>query len=122
MHILLVGVGGFPGSVLRYVLAGRVHDYLNNAWFPYGTLTVNVLGCFLMGFLTGLWDDQHMASQELRVFFLVGFLGGFTTFSAFSYETFALMRSGEMVSAGMNVMGQLILGILGVWFGFILAK
>jgi len=121
IRIVLVGVGSFVGGVLRYGLSTWVHRVLDNPWFPYGTLAVNVLGCLVIGFLAGLAETRTAFTSEVRLFLFVGILGGFTTFSSFALETFSLARDTQNVAALMNIGLQLILGLLAVWIGNVLA-
>ena len=120
--ILLVGAGGFLGSVFRYLLGGLVHRLFPDALFPYGTLAVNISGCLLIGLLAGLTETRQLLTPELRLFVLVGLLGGFTTFSTFGYETFSFARDGQSLSALANVGLQLFFGIGAVWAGSLLSK
>ena len=115
--VLLVGVGSFVGGVLRYGLSTWVHRTLDNPWFPYGTLAVNGLGCFVIGFLAGLAESRAAFTPEARLFLFVGILGGFTTFSSFALETFSLVRDTQNVAALANIGLQLVLGLLAVWVG-----
>jgi CrcB protein len=119
--IVLVGVGSLIGGVLRYGLSTWVHRVLDNPWFPYGTLTVNVLGCLVIGFLAGLAETRMAFTSEARLFLFVGVLGGFTTFSSFALETFLLARDTQNVAALINIGLQLILGLLAVWIGSLFA-
>jgi CrcB protein len=121
IRIVLVGVGSLVGGVLRYGLSTWVHRVLDNPWFPYGTLAVNVLGCLVIGFLAGLVETRTAFTSEARLFLFVGILGGFTTFSSFALETFSLARDTQNVAALMNIGLQLILGLLAVWIGNVLA-
>ncbi len=121
IRIVLVGVGSLVGGVLRYGLSTWVHRVLDNPWFPYGTLAVNVLGCLVIGFLAGLAETRTAFTSEARLFLFVGILGGFTTFSFFALETFSLARDTQNVAALMNIGLQLILGLLAVWIGNVLA-
>lgn len=118
VNTLLVGSGGFVGAVFRYALGGVVHRHLPLGTFPYGTLCVNLLGCFLIGALAGLADSRQLFSPELRAFAFIGLLGGFTTFSTFGYETLALSRDGEHVRAGANVLLHVVLGLALVWLAY----
>lgn len=122
LPILLVGAGGFLGSIFRYVLSGWVHRILDNPWFPYGTLVVNVTGSLAIGFLAGLADSRSLFSSEARLFVFIGLLGGFTTFSSLTIETFSLTRSAQLLAAAMNVTLQIFLGLLAVWLGNLLAR
>jgi fluoride exporter len=115
--LLLVGSGGFLGSVSRYLVGGWVHRLLGVATFPVGTLAVNVIGCFVIGFLGGLAEARQMLTPEGRLFLMLGFLGGFTTFSSFGYETLSLARGGEGVRALVNVALHLVLGLTAVVAG-----
>src|SRR5512143_1918622 len=117
----LVGAGGFLGSVLRYVAGGAVQAAARYGHFPWGTLAVNAAGCLLIGLLGGAAETRHVLSQEQRLFLITGFLGGFTTFSAYGYETYFLIRVGEPGLAAANALGQVALGLAGVWAGHFLA-
>ena len=112
--ILLVGSGGFLGSVSRYLLGGWVHRVLGVSLFPVGTLVVNVAGCLAIGFFAGLAESRQMLTAEGQLFLLLGFFGSFTTFSSFGYKTFSLARSSEMTRAIANIALQLILGLAAV--------
>lgn len=92
--IIVVGLGGFTGSVLRYVVS-QIMAHTPAASLPLGTLTVNILGCLLLGLLTGLFEHHSSLSPEARLFFTTGLCGGFTTFSTFMGENFAMARSGQ---------------------------
>lgn len=116
--ILLSGLGGFIGSAGRYLIGGWVHGLMPLTTFPVGTLVVNVSGCFLIGLLGGLVESRQMFGPDLRVFLLIGVLGGFTTFSSFAYETLALARDAEFARALLNIAAQLLLGLGAAWFGF----
>jgi len=120
-NLLIVGLGGFTGSVLRYLLGGAVHQWLRNPWFPYGTLAVNLLGCFFIGLLGGWSDNLDLLAPATRLFLLIGLLGGFTTFSTFGYETLALLRDREVTAALLNIALQLLVGLTAVWLGYMLS-
>lgn len=115
-EILLVGAGGFLGSIARYGLAGLIHRYAG-ASFPWGTLAVNVLGCFVIGAVLHLVLDRSALGPDARLFVAVGILGGFTTFSAFGWETLELLRNGQLGAALLNVAGNVVLGLGAVWLG-----
>lgn len=121
-NLFLVGAGGFLGSISRYAVGGAVHRFLDNPWFPYGTATVNIVGCFIIGLLGGLLDSRQLFSPETRLFLMVGFLGGFTTFSSFGYETITLARDAQLLSAFWNVGLQIFLGLSAVWLGLNLSR
>ncbi|MDH5642292.1 MAG: fluoride efflux transporter CrcB [Nitrospira sp.] len=121
IKLLLIGTGGFIGSILRYLVSGSVQAASHSIAFPYGTLAVNVAGCFLIGFLSELAEIRSFLSSDTRTFLIVGILGGFTTFSAFGNETMSLLRDGERALAMMNVSAQILLGLGAVWLGYSLA-
>jgi CrcB protein len=115
---LLIGAGGFFGSVSRHLLDVWVQSIAGNAWIPAGTLTVNVVGCFLIGLVVGLAETRQLLGEGTRTFLAVGVLGGFTTFSAFGYDTISMIRDGQTVAALANVALQIGLGLTAVWVGF----
>ncbi len=121
-HLLIVGSGGFIGSMLRFVL----HHWVQKVWlpgvFPYGTLAVNMLGCLLIGLVIGITDLRGMLDQQWRLFLAIGVLGGFTTYSTFAYENFSLLSSAEFLRLGINIVVQVGLGLLLAWAGYQGAK
>ena len=121
-HLLLVGTGGFIGSILRFSFGNLVHHQFPTGMLPYGTLGVNVVGCLVMGFLGGITDAYQIATTEFRLFLFVGLLGGFTTFSAFGYETLTLMRTAEPLRAVSNIGLQLVFGLAAVSIGYSLGN
>ena len=114
---LLVGLGGLLGSIARYGLSGLVLQKTAASRFPFGTLVVNVLGCLVMGVLSGLAERAHLFSNSTRLFLLTGLLGGFTTFSAFAYESYFLAREHAWSWAVANVVLQVVLGLAVLWAG-----
>lgn len=120
-NLLLIGFGGFLGSVLRYLFSGSVQGLLKSADFPYGTIAVNLTGCFIIGFLSQLAESQGVFTSEARAFLFIGFLGGFTTFSTFGSETVNLFRDSENLLAFLNVAMHFIFGLGSVWLGRTLA-
>jgi CrcB protein len=114
--MVLVALGGLIGSVARYSLAGIVQRAHGGA-FPLGTLGVNVLGSFLVGFVMALSLERGVLQANTRLFLATGFCGGFTTMSTFSYETLALVRDGEMALAFVNLAITLGACLLAVWVG-----
>jgi len=122
VNIVLVGSGGFLGAVCRYLLGGLVHQVTQISAFPLGTLVVNILGCLLIGAGGGLMELRQLFTPELRLFLLIGFLGGFTTFSTFGLESWTLLRDGEFLFASINVVGQVLAGLTAVWFGYGLTR
>ena len=119
--LFLAGVGGFIGSALRYAATGYVQQVSRSIDFPYGTLAVNLIGCFLIGFLSQLAESRGVFTAESRTFVFIGILGGFTTFSAFGNETMNLWREGQNSLALANVAAHLVLGLGAVWVGRALA-
>ncbi len=116
-NILLVGIGGFVGSVARYLVGGYVQQSARSIDFPYGTLAVNVIGCFIIGFLAQLAEARGVFTNQSRLLAFTGFLGGFTTFSSFGNETINLARENQIMNALANVGANVILGLLAVWLG-----
>jgi len=117
MKYLLVGVGGALGSVLRFwassYIAGRV-----GSRFPYGTFVVNISGSFLIGLALAVLAETMDWGANWRYLISIGFIGGYTTFSAFEYETFRLFQSGRVFSAILNVTLSVVVGFLAVWAGW----
>lgn len=118
MTLLYVAAGGALGALARYGLSGWVQDAAGGT-FPWGTLAVNVLGCFLLG-LVLVWLERVAVASGMRSFATIGVLGAFTTFSTFSYEAVALLRDREWLRAGGYVSGSLMLGLAAVVAGFAL--
>lgn len=116
--LLLVGAGGFVGSVLRFLVSGWAQRIDPQGGFPYGTLAVNAIGCLLIGLLSGLADARGVLGPEARLLLLIGVLGGFTTFSTFGYETLGLLRNGAVLPAATNVLASVGLGLAAVWLGY----
>lgn len=121
INAAVVGLGGFIGVLARYGLGGLVHRQLPFTTYPYGTLVVNLLGCFAIGVLAGLAESRQLFGPEFRMFVLIGILGGFTTYSTFGYETFLMLRDAEYLRATVNVGMHVLLGLTLVWLGFALA-
>lgn len=117
VKLFLVGAGGFAGSVLRYLLSGFIQQLTKSAVFPYGTLAVNLAGCFVIGFLSQLAETRGVFTPETRALVFVGFLGGFTTFSTFGNESLNLLRAGENAYALLNAALHLLFGLGAVWLG-----
>lgn len=115
--MMIVALGGALGSVFRYLLGMWTQSLSKSIDFPYGTLAVNLLGCFLIGFLAQLAEARGAFPSETRLFVFIGILGGFTTFSSFGNETVNLLREGGTLNALANVGANVIVGLLLVWFG-----
>jgi CrcB protein len=114
--VLAVAVGGAAGSVMRYLVVGRVAQWLG-AGFPWGTFTVNVLGCFVFGALAEILARKWSPGGEMQLLLTTGFLGGFTTFSAFSFDAYMLYERGALLAAGGYVLGSVAVSILGFFAG-----
>lgn len=120
-QVVAIALGGAAGSVLRYWMSSGVHA-LAGRGFPYGTLSVNVLGSLLMGFLFVLFLDRLGTDTVLRAGVLIGLLGGFTTFSAFSIETFNLIEQGAYARAAVNAGASVLLCVAATWIGVVLGR
>jgi CrcB protein len=119
--VLLVGVGGLLGAVLRYLVGTWVQAAAGGG-FPYGTLTVNAVGCFIIGLVAGLAEARQPLSTGGQAFLVVGLLGGFTTFSAFGIDTIRLFRDGDVLAGAFNVALQVAVGLSAVGIAFGLAQ
>lgn len=118
---LIIGLGGFLGANLRYLVGGWAADRLGST-FPYGTLLINVSGSFLIGLFLTLITERFTAPPGLRLFFAIGFLGAYTTFSTFSFESLALIQSRAYFAAAANLLGSLLLGMVAVLLGVIVGR
>jgi len=117
LSTLYAALGGALGSVSRYLLGIWIQTLSKSLDFPYGTLAVNLIGCFVIGFLSQLSETRRAFTPESRALIFIGLLGGFTTFSAFGNDTINLFRDGETFNALANVGANVILGLALVWFG-----
>lgn len=122
VNAMVVGSGGFLGALARYGLSGLVHGRLPISTFPYGTLAVNLLGCFGIGLMAGLAESGSFFGPDVRRFALIGLLGGFTTFSTFGFETFSMIRDDEYLRAAASVGMHVVLGLFLVWLGYALSS
>jgi CrcB protein len=120
-RLILIGAGGFIGSVLRYLVSGYVQELSNREIRSKGTLAVNLIGCLLIGFLTQLAEMYGALNVETRAFLIIGLLGGFTTFSTFSNDTVNLLRLGESSLAFLNIAAHILAALFLVWAGRTLA-
>ena len=120
-RVLLVGVGGFVGSVLRYWMSGLVQAAAPGSSFPVGTFAVNVVGCLLIGVLSELAEARGFLAPDSRALLIVGLLGGFTTFSAFANETVNALRDGASIVAAANILASVGACLFAVWAGRMLA-
>jgi CrcB protein len=119
--LVLIGAGGFLGSICRYLLT-RLTMWYWPASFPFGTFIVNILGCLVIGLLMGFALHHHSISASMRAFWAIGFCGGFTTFSTFSLELFEVYQRGQAGLALTYALASVVLGLLAVGIGFWLTK
>jgi fluoride exporter len=117
----MVGIGGLVGSVARFWLGGVISQRMG-ARFPYGTFVINCTGCFLIGLVMALIAEKGYANSMWRYLIVIGFLGGYTTFSSFEYETFRAVQDSEGFVALLNAFGSLGIGFLSVWLGAITGR
>jgi len=120
-QLLLIGLGGFVGSIARF-LVSRLNTRIDWLSIPVGTLAVNVIGSFLIGFLIGISEKSPILTVELRMFLMVGLCGGFTTFSSFTGENLMLMRNGQFLPLFLYTGLSILLGFAAVYFGYISTK
>ena len=121
---LLAGVGGAIGSVGRVMVSSLVSSWTGEE-FPFGTIVVNITGAFVMGLLAGYSDSDPgklIFSPPIRTFLMIGILGGYTTFSSFSLQTFLLLEQGNLTGAILNVLLSVLLCVAGVWLGFLTVR
>ncbi|MDS1030504.1 fluoride efflux transporter CrcB [Bacillota bacterium LX-D] len=118
---LYVALGGSIGAVSRYYLSNLI-DSRGNSIFPWGTFTVNMLGCLIIGLVQALGVEKALISPNLRIFISVGLIGALTTFSTFSLETLNILRHGEFKTALLNIGGSLLIGLLAVWLGLVIGN
>jgi len=121
MQLISIAIGGATGALCRYGMSNGVYLLLGRG-FPYGTLAVNILGSIIMGSVYVLMIERMDVSPEWRAGIIIGLLGAFTTFSAFSIETLNLLESGETLKAGLNILLSVTLCITGCWLGMILGR
>ncbi len=118
--IIVVGIGSFIGGILRYLLSQLIQTKFLSI-FPFGTFTVNIIGCFLIGLVFGLSERSYI-SLEWRLFFATGLLGGFTTFSSFSNETVTLIHDGQSWLALLYVASSVLIGLIATFAGISIIK
>jgi CrcB protein len=117
VNLLLIAIGGALGSVARYLLSTFVLR-ATGTLFPLGTFVVNVVGCLVFGAIAGAASQRVQIAPPLRLFLLTGILGGFTTFSTYAFESFTLVRDGQFLWASINIAGQVVAGLAGLWVGY----
>lgn len=116
-NLLILGLGGFFGAISRYMLSEYVQNLFKQTAFPYGTLAVNILGCFVLGLLTHAAGAKGLLDAQTRLFLMVGFVGAFTTFSTFSLESASLFQSGQNAAGLLNILSSNLLGLVFVFIG-----
>ena len=121
-QLILVAIGGGLGSVLRYLTSLGIAKCFPVIIFPLGTFVVNVIGCFIMGLLVGLSTRFAILDNELRFLLIVGFCGGYTTFSAFSLENLKLFEAGNYWALAFYIAASIVLGFIALWSGYLLSK
>ncbi len=119
--IVLLVIGSIAGGLGRYFLGGFIHRFFGSN-FPYGTMAVNLIGCFLIGFFSGISEDKFLLGSNGRLLLMIGFCGAFTTFSTFMLETGNLMRDGETLYASINVAASLFFGFVLFRIGLLVPK
>lgn len=120
-NYFIVALGAAFGGALRYWISGAVQKIFSST-FPYGTLSVNILGSFVLGFIIFFFDTRELISPELKIFLTIGFCGGFTTFSTYSFETINLLQNSEYLLAVMNIGLNLFLTLFAVTIAYYLSK
>jgi CrcB protein len=116
-----IAMGGALGAIMRFGVSSGIYAWLGRS-FPYGTLSVNVIGSFLMGLFFILFTERLVLGSEVRAFILIGLLGAFTTFSTFSLETLMLLQEGLLIKAGLNILVSVVLCLCATWGGIIVAR
>ena len=117
IKIMLIGIGGSIGAILRYSISGLIQNLSGSINFPFGTLGVNIIGCFLIGLLSYLIEARAMFTDETRAFLLIGVLGAFTTFSTFGHETYNHFLESKFHLVGINVGAHILFGLAAVYAG-----
>lgn len=116
LNYFYIAIGGALGALSRYLVSTWIYNKSQQV-FPYGTFTVNIVGCFLLGFVYTLTLERSLISPQVRMMISVGFLGAFTTFSTFSLETMNILKEGNLIVAILNIGLSVVLGLFAVWIG-----
>ena len=119
-QLFLVGAGGFLGSVARYIVS-KLNIYIHFFSIPVGTITVNIVGSFVIGIITGIATKSDIFSQNMKLFLMVGICGGFTTFSSFTNENLTLLQNGQIFSSLLYTTLSVLLGFLAVYLGYLIS-
>lgn len=122
MEALFIGLGGFIGAVARYYLGNMAHKWLDIYNFPVGILIVNIIGCFVIGILSGIVDNKILINENFKSLLIIGLLGSFTTIATFSNDTLKFLTEGNIFYAMLNVFLSVIVGLIFVWLGYFIAK
>jgi CrcB protein len=120
-ELIYIFIGGGIGSIVRYIL-GRWVNAFHNSNFPFGTLTINIIACFVLGFIIGLADHKQLLSPASRLFWAVGFCGGFSTFSAFSSETLTLIQQGQNSTMLLYIILSVVVCLIATFGGLLIAE
>ena len=120
-ELIYIFIGGGLGSIVRYIL-GRWVNTFHNSNFPFGTLTINIIACFVLGFIIGLADHKQLLSPASRLFWAVGFCGGFSTFSAFSSETLTLIQQGQNSTMLLYIILSVVVCLIATFGGLLIAE
>ncbi len=121
MRFLIIGFGGFLGANLRFLVQTWAAERFSST-FPLGTLVANLTGSFILAFFLTLITQRALASPDWRLFVAVGLLGGYTTFSSFTYETLSLAQEGRWLPGGINLVGNVVVGLVAAYAGIVLAR
>jgi fluoride exporter len=121
LKYLIVFTGSGIGGGVRYWLSSLIHKYAS-PYFPFGTLIINILGSFLLGWMIFGFDEKDLIDPSFKLFIGIGFCGGFTTFSTFSLETFNLMKNGELLFAGLNILLSVIISLAGIYLVYLITR
>ena len=125
LEIFIVGGGGCIGSILRYFLTKAVENNFPTTTFPYGVMLANVVGCLLIGLISGLSMDKISLTPNLRLFFFVGILGGFTTFSSFTLDAYNMLNTNDfsiLTFAFLHILAHIVFGITAVYLGIVIGR
>jgi CrcB protein len=120
-ELIYIFIGGGLGSIVRYIL-GRWVNAFHNSNFPFGTLTINIIACFVLGFIIGLADHKQLLSPASRLFWAVGFCGGFSTFSAFSSETLTLIQQGQNSTMLLYIILSVVVCLIATFGGLLISE
>ena len=121
-ELIFIGFGGFLGAIARYAAGNYIHNKLEIHDFPIGILIVNIIGCYIIGVLSGIVETKDIFNENFRSLVFIGLLGSFTTFSTFSKDTFSMITQGNFGFAFLNIIISVLMGLVFVWLGYQTAK